>query len=139
MARATGRGGIPLSELPDLETSEEEEEQQQDDVHLPAVPPPVQQLAVPPQPPQIDDPAVDLAVDPAVVPPVNRCRRNYTLQKGQTEGSLVLSFEGKIFHKDSNKPPKVYYKCRNRKECGARGYIFEERFHLNLDIPHRPR
>ena len=140
MARVTGRGGLPLrAELPDLETSEEEEGQQQD-----AVPPPVQQPVVPPRPPQIDDPAVDPvvdpAVDPAVVPPGNRRRKNYTYQKGQKEGSRLLVFEGKVYHRDQkNFGPKVYFKCRHRKECGARGYVLEERFYPNLDVPHSPR
>ena len=140
MARVTGRGGLPLrAELPDLETSEEEEGQQQD-----AVPPPVQQPVVPPRPPQIDDPAVDPvvdpAVDPAVVPPGNRRRKNYTYQKGQKEGSRLLVFEGKVYHRDvKNVGPKAYYKCRHRKECGARGYVLEERFYPNLDVPHSPR
>ena len=140
MARVTGRGGLPLrAELPDLETSEEEEGQQQD-----AVPPPVQQPVVPPRPPQIDDPAVDPvvdpAVDPAVVPPGNRRRKNYTYQKGQKEGSRLLVFEGKVYHRDQkNVGPKAYYKCRHRKECGARGYVLEERFYPNLDVPHSPR
>ena len=65
---------------------------------------------------------------------------NYQFIKGQGKDTQLLSFRGKLYTKDRPGPGhKVYYRCRRRRQCMARGYILQSTFHPNLDVEHSAR